>query len=99
MIMRTDPVLPKAVVLRVHGRNGDRYLLSKWDLDPKQRRLMNVVGSLERADQLVLYDNGAPEGYWSGPPNGGIEHAERATTGQRLYERDRGLGVEPERGH
>jgi hypothetical protein len=31
---------------------------------------MALVDSLERADELVLYDNWRPEGGWSGPPNG-----------------------------
>jgi hypothetical protein len=97
--MRTDPVLPKAVVVRVHGGDGDRYLLFKWALDPRQRRLMNVVDSLERADRLVLYDNRTPEGYWSGPPNSGIDYTESVTPAQRLQERDRQLGIVRERGH
>jgi hypothetical protein len=30
---------------------------------------MHVVDSLERADELVLYDNARPAGHWSGAPN------------------------------
>ena len=41
----------------------------RWDLDPAQRRLMSVCDSLERADELVLWDNNAVHGYWDGPPN------------------------------
>jgi hypothetical protein len=31
LVMRNDPVIPKAVIQRVHHREGDRYLLFKWD--------------------------------------------------------------------
>jgi hypothetical protein len=58
LIMRTDPVIPKAVVQRVRDKDGgDRYLLFKWDLDPVKRQLMNVCASLDRAESLVRYDN------------------------------------------
>jgi hypothetical protein len=68
LLMRSDPVVPKAVVQRVHSRNGDRFLLFKWALDPAQRRLTNVVDSLERANELVLFD--VPRSGRPGPPNG-----------------------------
>lgn len=70
LVMRNDKVIPKAVVQRVHQREGDRYLLFKWDIDPQKRQLMSVVDSLERANDLVLYDNDLPTGHWHGPPNG-----------------------------
>lgn len=58
LIMRTDPVIPKAVVQRVrHKDGGDKYLLFKWDLDPVKRQLMNVCASLEKAESLVRYDS------------------------------------------
>jgi hypothetical protein len=41
----------------------------RWDLDPAERRLMAVCASLERADELVRYDNNVRHGYWDGPPN------------------------------
>ncbi len=56
LVMRTDPVLPKAVIQRVHATDGDRYLLHQWDLDPAKRILRGVYESLERANELVLYD-------------------------------------------
>ncbi|NNC10713.1 hypothetical protein HII28_02270 [Planctomonas sp. JC2975] len=56
IVMRNDKVLPKAVIQRVHHRQGDRYLLFRWDIDPQKRQLMNVVDSLEKANDLVLYD-------------------------------------------
>jgi len=57
LCMRTNEVLPKAVIQRVHGVDGDRYLLFKWDLDPGKRTLMNICESLEKANELVLFDN------------------------------------------
>jgi hypothetical protein len=70
LVMRNDPVIPKAVIQRVHHREGDRYLLFKWDIDPRKRQLMNVVDSLERADELVRYDIPRQDAAHSGPPNG-----------------------------
>lgn len=68
LCMRTDPVLPKAVIQRAHAVDGDKYLLFKWDLDPAKRLLMNVCESLEKANDLVLFDvkQGGPDG----PANG-----------------------------
>ena len=56
IVMRNDKRVPKALIQRLHHRDGDRYLLFRWDLDPAKRELMNVVDSLERANDLVLYD-------------------------------------------
>jgi hypothetical protein len=66
LVMRTDPVLPKAVIKRVHGAGGDRYLLLQWDLDPAKRVLRGVHESLEKANELVLYDR--PDNAQPGPP-------------------------------
>lgn len=58
LVMRTDPVLPKAVIQRVHGSDRtDRYLLFKWDVQPENRMLVGVHESLEKANSLVLYDD------------------------------------------
>lgn len=62
LCMRNDPVLPKAVIQRVHHAEGDKYLLFKWDTDPAKRMLMSVVDSLERANELVKYDPPPPNG-------------------------------------
>ncbi|WP_243063169.1 hypothetical protein [Humibacter sp. RRB41] len=78
LVMRNDPVVPKAVIQRVHHREGDRYLLFRWDLDPKKRELMNVVDSLARADELVKYD--VPAAGVPGPPNGRLGNGEWAVT-------------------
>lgn len=68
--MRDNPVLPKAVIRRYTDKRGtDQYLVIRWDLDPAERRLMAVCDSLDRADDLVRYDNTPTHGYWKGPPN------------------------------
>jgi hypothetical protein len=69
LVMRSDPVLPKAGIQRLRDKDGtERYLLIKWDTDPAKRVLMGVHDSLEKANDMVLYDNtyGGPDG----PPNG-----------------------------
>lgn len=71
LCMRNDPVLPKAVIQRVHHRDGgDRYLVFRWDMDPAKRQLMNVCDSLEKANELVRFDPPAPDAAHSGPANG-----------------------------
>ena len=61
LVMRSDPIVPKAVVKRFRDRKGvSQYLLLKWDLDPEKRQLMGVHVSLEAADAQVLYDNPRP---------------------------------------
>ena len=70
LVMRDDKVLPKAIIHRYTDKRGrDQYLVIRWDLDPAERRLMAVCESLERADELVLWDNRPTHGYWQGPPN------------------------------
>lgn len=70
LVMRDNPVLPKAVIRRYTDKSGtDQYLVIRWDLDPAECRLMAVCDSLERADDLVRYDNTPTHGYWKGPPN------------------------------
>lgn len=93
LVMRNDPVIPKAVIQRVHHAEGDRYLVFRWDLDPNKRRLMNVVASLERADELVRYDV-PPSGV---PPFAG--YPETRSGAQHLLDRDRQLRRDHERGH
>jgi hypothetical protein len=69
LVMRTDPVLPKAVIQRWRDRHGvEKYLLVKWDLDPAKRVLMGMYESLEKANEMVRFDN--PQGGPTGPPNG-----------------------------
>lgn len=73
LIMRSDQVVPKAVIQRVRDRKGaDQYLLFRWDLDPSKRKLMGVYDELAKADSLVRYDMETPTGYWSGSPIGHV---------------------------
>lgn len=77
LVMRNDPVLPKAGIQRLRDKNGaERYLLIKWAIDPADRVLMGVHESLEKANELVLYDV-----VQNGPnlaPNMDLNHAEPA---------------------
>jgi hypothetical protein len=70
LVMRNDPVIPKAVIGRVHTRQGDRYFVFRWELDPAKRELVSLVDSLEKADDLVLYDPAPRDPKYSAPPNG-----------------------------
>lgn len=66
LVMRNDPVFPKAGIQRLRDKDGtERYLLIKWDTDPNKRVLMGIYDSLEKANELVRFD--LPE----------IEHAPR----------------------
>lgn len=69
LVMRGDPVLPKAIIERRKDRRGqDVYFVLSWDLDPGKRVLMGSKTSLEDADSMVLYD--VPQsGFIDGPPN------------------------------
>jgi hypothetical protein len=67
--MRTDPVLPKVAIQRLRDRGGvEKYLLVKWALDPTKRALMGAYESLEKANDMVLFDN--PQGGPRWAPNG-----------------------------
>jgi hypothetical protein len=80
LVMRNDPVIPKAVIQRVRHRTGsDKYLLFKWDLDPTKRKLMNVVDTLDKADNLVRYELPQPGRAHAGPPNGLYANGTRIT--------------------
>lgn len=48
LVMRTEPVLPKGIIQRVRGIDGERYLLFKWDPDPARRMLVGVHELLEK---------------------------------------------------
>ncbi|MGO4105042.1 hypothetical protein AB4Y63_13900 [Leifsonia sp. YAF41] len=51
------PVIPKAGIQRLRDKDGaERYLLIKWDIDRAKRVLMGVHDSLEKANDMVLYD-------------------------------------------
>ena len=93
LVMRNNKVLPKAVIQRVHHREGDRYLVFRWDLDPRKRELMSVVGSLEGANDLVRYD----------PVPTGVTpfaaYPDTRSPAQRLRDEDKRLPAEHERSH
>lgn len=70
VVMRDSRVFPKAIIQRVKDKAGvDRYFVIRWDLEPANQRLMAVTDSLQRADELVLWDNEPTSGYRLGPPN------------------------------
>jgi hypothetical protein len=76
LVMRSDAVLPKAGIQRLRDKDGtERYLLIKWDIDPADRVLMGIYASLEKANDMVLYDNtqGGPTEL---PPNTHLNHPE-----------------------
>lgn len=73
MVIRSDPIIPKAGIQRLRDKDGvERYLLIKWDLDPTKRVLMGVYDSVERANNMVLYD--VPQSEQRLPPNMHLDH-------------------------
>lgn len=57
LVMRNDPVLPKAIIRRFRQKTGgDLFHVVRWALDPAEQVIMATATSLERADELVLYD-------------------------------------------
>jgi hypothetical protein len=56
LVMRNDPVLPAAVILRLRNPDGSEFFVAiTWDLDPGKRRLVGRYRSLDDADRAVLY--------------------------------------------
>jgi hypothetical protein len=73
LVMRSDPTTPKAGIQRLCDKDGaERYLLIKWDVDPAKRVLMGVYDSVERANNMVLFD--VPESEQRLPPNMHLNH-------------------------
>lgn len=73
LVMRSDPVLPKAGIQRLRDKDGaERFLLLKWDVEPAKRVLMGVHHSLEKANDMVLYDVKQEESRL--PPNMHLNH-------------------------
>ena len=61
LVMRTDPVLPAAVILRLRNPDGrDFFVTVTWELDPDGRRMVGRFGNLEEADAAVLYSHPNP---------------------------------------
>lgn len=68
LIMRDDPVIPKAVIERRRDRNAqDVFFVLAWDLAPTKRVLMGSKPSLPQADDMVLCD--VLNTGMDGPPN------------------------------
>jgi ribosomal protein L2 len=71
--MRSDPAIPKAGIQRLRDKDGvERYWLIEWDVHPTKRVLMGVYDSLEKANEMVLYD--VPRGEQRLPPNMHLNH-------------------------
>ncbi len=73
LVMRTDPVLPTAIVRRftLKETRRDFYRVVTWDLDPEKRKLIGRYKSLDEANGAVLFDNlRTQEGIYAGAPNG-----------------------------
>ena len=61
LVMRTDPVLPAAVILRLRNPDGRNFFVAvSWDLDPDERRMVGRFANLEEADGAVLYSHPNP---------------------------------------
>lgn len=61
IVMRNDPVLPAAVILRLRGPDRQEFFLTvRWDLDPVNRRMVGRYRTLQEADAAVLYETLAP---------------------------------------
>lgn len=71
LVMRNDPVNPKAIIERRRdGRGEDVFFVSRWNVDRGARVLMGTKGSLVEADEFVRYDLPSKRDGRDGPPNG-----------------------------
>jgi hypothetical protein len=62
LVMRNDPVLPAAVILRLRADpQREFFIVVRWNLDAALRRMIGRYPSLLEADAAVLYDNQPPE--------------------------------------
>jgi hypothetical protein len=61
LVMRNDPVLPAAIILRFRGSGRQEFFVTiRWDLESENRRMVGRYPTLQDADAAVLYDNAAP---------------------------------------
>jgi hypothetical protein len=61
LVMRNDPVLPAAIIIRLRGPDRQEFFITvRWDLDSENRRMLGRYPSLQDADSAVLYENSAP---------------------------------------
>ena len=62
LCMRNDPVLPRAIIKRVHvtdNRTGLKVIKFRavtWDLDPKKRMLIGYFNDVGEANDAVRFD-------------------------------------------
>jgi hypothetical protein len=83
LVMRNDPVLPAAVIIRLRNPDGSEFFVAvRWDLYPEKRRLVGRFGSLREADASVLFQVprpvvGAPEEEVASMRARQEEHAQR----------------------
>ena len=87
IVMRSDPVLPAAIIFRLRNPDAREFFITvRWDLDPAARRLIGRFESLEDADRSVLYDVPRPI---VGKPNEDLAHLHRRQEEQaRAIERE-----------
>ncbi|HWH25134.1 MAG TPA: hypothetical protein VNT53_00610 [Pseudolysinimonas sp.] len=61
LVMRSDPVLPAAIILRLRNPDGsDFFVTVRWDLNSENRRMIGRYRTLQEADAAVLYDHPSP---------------------------------------
>jgi hypothetical protein len=61
LVMRNDPVLPAAVILRLRGPGRQEFFVTvRWDLEPENRRMIGRYPTLQEADDVVLYETLTP---------------------------------------
>lgn len=76
LVVRNDPVLPKAIIRRLivtdttTGGQVERYRVVTWTLDGSGRELIGYYGTLAAADNAVRWDVAGPDDVHGGPPNG-----------------------------
>ena len=57
-VMREAPDRPRAIIERVHWRDGsEQYLLKTWHTHPSERKLVSIHESLEDACRAVRWNN------------------------------------------
>jgi hypothetical protein len=56
LVMRNDPVLPAATILRLRSSDTREFFVTvTWNLDPENRRMIGRYATLQDADAAVLY--------------------------------------------
>jgi hypothetical protein len=61
LLMRDDPVLPAAIIVRLRGPGSQEFFVAVcWDLDHEKRRMIGRYATLQNADAAVLYEHSTP---------------------------------------